>query len=454
MKSLFISILLIIGLKLSAQIPTMNTVDDALEISQKNSSRTFSAGDQWQSFAPNTTGMFSIFRAYHYNELESGTLYVYEGEGTSGKLLHQQAYTANGTHFLFFRLSSPIPVVSGKTYTVRLSKFNWFVSVGNAYLQGKSSKNPGRDMMFEVYLTKPQQVLINGKASQATISHGQLNIPEGTNEKYVNYTVNNMPDIQLGTDGNTEINLRLEPVVFIRDGLLYAFFSTGDSTITIDEYTDEWNEQKNYIYQVNTSISVDDQSVGNNTPIRFELWRDGPTNLNEEGIYTDMQSFTLGINGTNPGASYTVGTTSSQVVRDFNFVNSQFDDQAKFNWTLSKTSMESMVQKEAGQIATLTAPPTIATESFPVYCQALFKSKVQNATLPDFINVRLHADVMLSGSSLKLNQNSPIEAFFNGLGFLVNPKTYSGELLYRIVYDPIYYINYVDIRLDLRPFKN
>lgn len=453
MRYLFMSAILVIGLKLSGQTPIINLSDDELEISQKSSSRKFFAGDQWQSFTFLKSGMFSLFRAYHYSGSESGNLYLYEGEGTTGKLLHEQSYTADGTDFLFFRLNTTIPVSAGKTYTVRLSKFRWFFSPDDAYSGGKSSKNSSRDMLFEVYLHKPKQVLVNGEVSAATISHGTVQSSTENNNRYLEYTINNLDPIALGNNGNSLIHLRLKPRVFIKDGLLYVHFTSGNSTVDIQNYQDKWNDQNYYIFNISTSISVDDQPAGNVDPIEFELWDDGPTNLNKEGKYTDMKQFSVGISGADPGMSYTVGSTTTKTVRDFDFTNAKYGHRTGFSWTLSETAMESMIKWEAGQISALTTPPVLARSSFPLYCQALFKSREPNVALSDFVNVRFFTAVTLNRSYLIKNQDSEVGAFFEGFGFLVNPKTYKGELAYRIGLEPMQYIKYVDIRLDLRPFK-
>lgn len=152
MKKVIFLMAMLLSASLFGQTNNLTLTDEKLDQSQTSSSGTFYAGDNWQSFTVGKSGVLAIVRAYHYNTAESGVLSVYEGEGTNGKLLHEQPYTATGTHFLYFPLSKGIPVQAGKQYTFRLSNFRWFVSKTNVYTVGKTGKNAGLDLLFETFV--------------------------------------------------------------------------------------------------------------------------------------------------------------------------------------------------------------------------------------------------------------------------------------------------------------
>lgn len=133
----------------------------------------WSAGstDQWQSFTAGKTGLMSRLDVNVDSGLQgqaqSGTIRIYEGEGTGGRLLATQAVTFQygRNQFQSFTFQQPAPVVSGQMYSYRLTipsiTVGWVaLNLNNPYPRGRSSRSTeDSDLLFRTYvLEQPAQV--------------------------------------------------------------------------------------------------------------------------------------------------------------------------------------------------------------------------------------------------------------------------------------------------------
>ncbi|MDD2839615.1 MAG: hypothetical protein PHY80_00605, partial [Rickettsiales bacterium] len=112
--------------------------------------------DAWQAFTPSMNGYLSQVDVYGMLSY-SQTFYVYEGEGTSGTLLHTQSISfAGGNTWRSIVLSTPIHVTNGSKYTFRIIAgtasdgwhSNWYY-YGSIYSGGSSSIQDG--FQFRTY---------------------------------------------------------------------------------------------------------------------------------------------------------------------------------------------------------------------------------------------------------------------------------------------------------------
>ena len=155
MKSIILSLLIFSSVITYAQsVENIDLCCESVDQQETASSGRFYGGDLWQSFTAGKNGFLTKVRAYHYNYAQSGTLYIYKGDVNSGSILHQQDYSASGTEFLYFPLTTPVQINQGETYFIRFTNFNWFVTANNAYPGGSASKNSSLDFIFQTYVSE------------------------------------------------------------------------------------------------------------------------------------------------------------------------------------------------------------------------------------------------------------------------------------------------------------
>jgi hypothetical protein len=284
---------------------------------------------------------------------------------------------------------------------------------------------------------------------QTTIVASNVRVSE-EGSKVVEYTVNNIPDKYLGY-GTAIANMKFSPKAAIKDGILYVFITTGESSINLTKGTlkdgngkaynifeDKTTARGYFLDALKTNITADDN---------FEKNSWGPKNVNNQGTVTDMKAFSVGVSKDGPSVSYTLGSETSTTFSDFGFQDNTYSNIVEGEWKMTPNLVENPVQ-----ISSLKQPPALAMSNFPVYQQAIFKAKVPGY-LPDTVTLSVQLRPTLRKLVLINNQDSAAQAVFEGFVFLVNPKTYSGELAYRVGEDKKTSNIIYSITLDLTPLK-
>lgn len=111
----------------------------------------------WQSFTAGVTGdlveIDAMPNTYCGGDGIDGDLTIYEGEGTDGTVLYQEAYPAffmGGINVVTFVVDPPLPVVAGTQYTFELSgTCGLRHSNADAYPGGMGGGYASVDMVFE-----------------------------------------------------------------------------------------------------------------------------------------------------------------------------------------------------------------------------------------------------------------------------------------------------------------
>ncbi|TNF31152.1 MAG: tail fiber domain-containing protein, partial [Deltaproteobacteria bacterium] len=115
----------------------------------------------WQSFTAEATGLLTQVDLHHYTgELTDATISIYAGEGASGTpLLSDHIGARAGGGWQSYVLSTPVPVMRGLKYTVRMvdvgGQWQWeFYSgaAGDTYLGGRASTKAIEDMRFKTFV--------------------------------------------------------------------------------------------------------------------------------------------------------------------------------------------------------------------------------------------------------------------------------------------------------------
>ncbi|MEZ4953982.1 MAG: tail fiber domain-containing protein [Saprospiraceae bacterium] len=143
-----------------------------------NAAGTLFAPDVWQSITAEQTGyMVSIDALFGgAGNNDPGVLYIYEGEGTSGKLLHSQAYPPIPDAFAnwkSFSLTDPVFISMGTQYTIRFTNFRW-VFTTDPYPGGRGNFAPSVDQCFKTYW-------VNNVENNTTLAIGNGRVGIGTN---------------------------------------------------------------------------------------------------------------------------------------------------------------------------------------------------------------------------------------------------------------------------------
>lgn len=113
--------------------------------------------DAWQSFTAGTTGNLSDIEMHIKNAGGTGatTLSIYNGEGTSGTLLHTQTVNLPSSwSWVLTTLSGTVAVTSGTKYTISLTgNVNWKVRMSNVYSGGYYGNLSTWDLSFKTYVS-------------------------------------------------------------------------------------------------------------------------------------------------------------------------------------------------------------------------------------------------------------------------------------------------------------
>ncbi|HZS04725.1 MAG TPA: hypothetical protein VFD58_07815 [Blastocatellia bacterium] len=328
-----------------------------------------------------------------------------------------------------------------------------------------SSSGPGTRTFPDTYGGGPSALKPAGGTNYLKIStggQGFFDIPQSTivaspvralkkGNKVVEYTLNNIPDRYLGY-GTAIANMKFKPKAAIKDGILYVFITTGESSINVTKGTLKDGNGKAYnIFEDKPTARgyfLDGLKVVITADDNFEKESWGPKNVNEGGTITDMQGFEVGLSKDGPAVSYSFGSETTTTFSDFGFHDDTYSNTVGATWTLKKE----IVVKVAGNYSSLNQLPALADSNFPVYEQAIFKARVPGY-LPDTMTLNVQLKPTLRKLVLINNQDTAAQALFEGFVFLANPKFYSGELAYKLgeskqTSDIIY-----SITLDLTPLK-
>ena len=129
----------------------------------------------WQSFIAENTGKLTSFEVHHDGLfIETGILRIYEGEGVSGILLHQQPIDDSVTNgpFATYDLNTPLSVTAGRQYTLEIGDtvddYRVAVDNTNSYPGGLCSETPNWDMLFKTYVISAFKVLAFDETSEST----------------------------------------------------------------------------------------------------------------------------------------------------------------------------------------------------------------------------------------------------------------------------------------------
>lgn len=260
------------------------------------------------------------------------------------------------------------------------------------------------------------------------------------NNKFVEYTVNNIPDKSLSYDSGI-VNMKLRPSAAVKNGILYVFLNTEDSSINISANKLQSSDTTRgyFLNALKVNISAD----GN-----FEKDGWAPRNINQEGTMEKMKQLDIGISKDGPSVNYSMGSSTTKTFKDFEFIDRTDSNMVQGDWTMGTD----IVRKEAGQFFKLNPPPALAISNFPIYEQAIFKAK-QPGYLPDKVTLNVQLRPTVKKMVLVKNQGSDAQAFFESFVFYANPKTYSGELIYRLGQQTSTANHIYSITLDLTPLK-
>lgn len=142
-----------------------------VDVDQNTENTTIFSDDLGQSFTANTTGKFTRFDANYFGGAVNTTLTVYAGAGVGGAVLYTEVFTV-GNPSSSFTFSTPIDVVAGNQYTVRLQHSSGGASWDNSnanpyaggglYLNGSFLGAPGagNDGIFSVFIIEEKTALI------------------------------------------------------------------------------------------------------------------------------------------------------------------------------------------------------------------------------------------------------------------------------------------------------
>jgi len=161
-----------------------------------------------------------------------------------------------------------------------------------------------------------------------------------------------------------------------------------------------------------------------------------------------MKQLDIGVSKDGPSVNYSMGSSTTKTFNDFEFIDRTNSNMVEGDWTMGTD----IVEKQAGQFFKLKQPPAMAISNFPIYQQAIFKAK-QPGYLPDKVTLNVQLRPTVKKMVLVKNQGSDAQAFFESFFFYANPKTYSGELIYRLGQQTLTGSHIYSITLDLTPLK-
>ncbi len=139
--------------------PFQVNTQTGLTLDQSNTSHNSShnSGDRWQSFTAGSTAELGKVTVISGTD-NSGTMTIYQGEGTGGAVLATEGYgNLNVSAETEIVLSSPPVLTSGITYTIRMNSIQWLENHGatNPYPLGRNDEDGTHDYYFKTFLFTP-----------------------------------------------------------------------------------------------------------------------------------------------------------------------------------------------------------------------------------------------------------------------------------------------------------
>jgi hypothetical protein len=114
---------------------------------------------EWQSFTAGVTGELATVELRRLSAAEAGVVSIYEGAGTDGLLLGQQAIPATPVRAWQSPepFDPPVPIVAGNVYTIALESpsTRWMHVASDPYAGGRLWAAADRDALFRTYAIDP-----------------------------------------------------------------------------------------------------------------------------------------------------------------------------------------------------------------------------------------------------------------------------------------------------------
>ncbi len=132
----------------------------------------------WQSFTPSQDGSLTQIDAYTYTGANP-VLYIYEGQGTGGTLLHSQSCSLTPYELSPIELSQPVAVSADTEYTFRITNLNGYELRSNdPYPRGQSSLDSDSDTGFRIFMEGQRSILSVGAGGVVIREPAPLTVPE------------------------------------------------------------------------------------------------------------------------------------------------------------------------------------------------------------------------------------------------------------------------------------
>lgn len=273
----------------------------------------------------------------------------------------------------------------------------------------------------------------------------------------VKYDVKEIEYVSMKTSKGTtmgKVKLNFEPEAAWSNGFLYSYLKLNGAKIEMKNYSSQTKKKGFYLKDLVITITSKDLP---------DLKLDNPENLNSKGQYTESESFSIGANANTDGAGvngdYTWGSSFSRSVMDFKFENETNEKVAQFSWKLGKSNngvyenYRSLGVKSASQYTSIAELPAMSKNNFPIDCEVVYRKYMTKRSIPNKVTLNMNIKATFEKTWLWNDDANGVESFFNGFGALVNPKSYSGELLYKFEHVEETTENNIEVQLDLSKLK-
>ncbi len=167
--------------------PTNGTpLQDASQESGPSAVSPSPAQETWQSFTAERSGNLVQVDVNHNGDpIGSGTLKIYEGEGVSGPLLHEQPVSGTASLWASYQLTTGVAVTAGNQYTASFSSGDSYqlqLSGANPYPGGRMGGNgisSAWDARFKTFVIPKTQVFgVDPVSGSVSLADGRIFIDE------------------------------------------------------------------------------------------------------------------------------------------------------------------------------------------------------------------------------------------------------------------------------------